>query len=311
MDYDLIIVGGGPAGLCAGIYAVRRRLKTLILEKGLVGGQLALAPEIGNYPGFPKITGMELAAKMEEHAKSLGVAFDSSEVLRIQDEGGVKKVATPDATYSAKAVIIATGAVHRKLNAPGEDAFLGRGVSYCATCDGPLFAGKTVAVIGGGNHACEDAAYLADIAKKVYLIHRRDVFRAEECRINHVREKGVEFIMNTLVEEFVGGSMLAKIKLKNTKDAKTSTVTVDGVFVSIGVVPMHALAGDLGVDVDGNGYIKVDGSQMTNIAGVYAAGDVTGGVLQVAKAVGEGCIAAIAAYEYIKQPYWSKDRKHE
>jgi thioredoxin reductase (NADPH) len=306
MDYELIIVGGGPAGLCAGIYAVRRKIKTLVLEKGLLGGQLALASEIGNYPGFQKIPGMELARKMEEHAKALGVEFDYSEVLRIEEMGGLKKVSTPGRTYSAKAVIIATGAVHRKLNVPGEEELTGRGVSYCATCDGPLFKGKTVAVIGGGNHACEDATYLADITKKVYLVHRRDELRAEECRVAHVKEKGVEFILNTVVEEFIGEKMLEKIRLKNVKTGRTTALAVDGVFVAVGVVPAYAIAKELGVKTDEKGYIKVDEKQMTNIKGVYAAGDVTGRVLQVAKAVGEGCVAALSAYEYIREPYWGK-----
>jgi len=304
--HDLIIVGGGPAGLCAGIYAARRGLKTLILEKGVAGGQLALAAEIGNYPGFESISGVELAKKMEEHAKALGVEFNLSEVLRIEEDGEEKKVSTSDKAYNAKAVILATGAVHRKLEAPGEEEFLGKGVSYCATCDGPLFRDKTVAVIGGGNHACEDAAYLADIAGKVYLIHRRDALRAEECRVKHVEEKGVEFILDTVVEELVGEELLKEIKIKNVKTGETSTMKVDGVFVSIGVVPLDVLSKDLGVEVDEKGFIKVDETQMTNIPGVYAAGDVTGGVLQVATAVGEGCIAALSAYGYIKKPYWSK-----
>ena len=308
MDYDLVIVGGGPAGICAGIYAIRRGVKTLIIEKGLVGGQIILAPEIGNYPGFENISGSELAARMEAHARESGVDFISSEVLRIEVSGDVKKVSTSDNVYDAKAVIIASGAVHRHLDVAGEEEFSGKGVSYCATCDGPLFKGKTVAVIGGGNHACEDAGYLADVAEKVYLIHRRDEFRAEECRVDFIGGKGVEFIFDSKVVEFRGDKTLTRVKLENVKTKKVSELPVDGVFVSIGVVPLHALAGEMGVIVDDMGYIQVDERQMTNIEGVFAAGDVTGGIMQISTAVGEGCTASLSAYEYIKRPYWGKTK---
>lgn len=306
MDFELIIVGGGPAGLCAGIYAVRRGIKTLIIEKGVVGGQVLLAPEIGNYPGFPSVSGTDLAKSMEDHAKGVGVEFELGEVLRIEVGGGIKKVTTSNRTYECNALIISTGAIHRPLNVAGEKDFLGKGVSYCATCDGPLFKGKKVAVIGGGNHACEDAAYLADIAEKVFLIHRRDSFRAEECRLEHAKNKGVEFITDTVVEEFEGDVLLEKIRLKNVKSGGESELSVNGVFVSIGVVPLYALAEQIGVSVDERGYILVDENQITNVGGVYACGDVTGGVLQVATAIGEGCVAALSVYEYIRKPYWRK-----
>ncbi|MFH1789129.1 MAG: FAD-dependent oxidoreductase [Candidatus Altiarchaeota archaeon] len=309
MDYDVIIVGGGPAGLSAGVYAVRRGLSTLLLEKGFVGGQLAAAPEIGNYAGFTSVTGAELAGRMEEHARAAGVVFVSSEVLRVELDGDVKRVSTQDNIYSAKAVILATGVSHRHLDVSGEEDFLGRGISYCATCDGPLFSGKKVAVIGGGNHACSDAEYLADLASKVYLVHRRDSFRAEECQVRNVKDKGVEFVLDSVVEGFAGKDFLQAIKLKNAKTGEKTVLEVDGAFISIGVVPLHALAGDMGVKVDEKGYIIVDDDQMTSIPGVYAAGDVTGGVLQVATAVGEGCVAALSAYEYIKKPYWSKKKQ--
>lgn len=308
MDYDVIIVGGGPAGLSAGIYAVRRGLSTLVIEKAFMGGQLSTAPEISNYAGFASITGLDLAAKMEEHARVAGVEFVSAEVLRVEVDGDVKKVSVEDNVYSAKACILATGVSHRHLDVPGEEKYVGKGISYCVTCDGPLFKGKKVAVIGGGNHACGDAAYLADMASKVYLIHRRDAFRAEECRVKHVLEKGVEFIMDTVVEEFSGKDLLEGVKLRNVKTGEEKNLGVDGVFISIGVVPLHALAGDIGVKVDEKGFIQVDENQMTNVPGVYAAGDVTGGVLQVATAIGEGCIAALSTYEYIKKPYWSKGK---
>lgn len=304
-EYDLVIVGAGPAGMCAGIYAARRGLTTLIIEKGACGGQLLLASGIGNYPGIEGVSGFELAGKMEAHARNAGVEFVSADVLRVVDEVGKKTVSTTAASYSAKAVVIASGAVHRSLNVPGEEKYLGKGVSYCANCDGPLFKGKTIAVVGGGNHACNDAAYLSEIAGKAYLIHRRDSFRAEECVVEHVKNKGVEFVYDTVVEEFLGGEFLEGVKLKNVKSGETRTLPVAGAFISVGVVPLKALAEEMGVKTDEKGYIIIDERQMTNIPGVFAAGDVTGGVQQVATAVGEGCIAALSAYEYIKKPYWS------
>ncbi len=304
MDYDVVIIGGGPGGMTAGIYAVRRSLKTLILERGLCGGQMQITPEIGNWPGTKMITGPELSANMQEHAKSLGVEFLTEEVIDLELKGEVKKVKTRNKEINAKTVIIATGGSHRKLEAKGEDKLVGRGVSYCATCDGPLFKGKTVAVIGGGNAAVEDALYLNNLAGKTYLVHRRDEFRAEEKQMKDLEASDIELVVDTVIDEIKGDPMVEELSLNNTKTEKLSSIKVDGVFISIGNVPSTQLAKKAGVDLDERGFISVDRDMKTNVPGVFAAGDVIGGIPQISTAVGEGCIAALKAYMYIKNPYW-------
>lgn len=304
--YDLVIIGAGPAGLCAGIYAARRELKILVIEKGMAGGQMALAPEIGNWPGIQSVPGIELASRMEEHAKSLGVEFKAARVTGLVLDGEVKKVLLGGESVECKALIIATGGEHRQIGVEGEKEFTGRGISYCATCDGPLFRDKTIAVVGGGNTAVEDAVYLSDIARKVYIIHRRDMFRAEESRVELMQDKGVVEVLDSVVESFHGDKLLKSVKVRNVKSGGISVLDVDGVFVSIGVNPSSGIAVESGVGLDDSGFINVDRDMRTSIDGVYAAGDVTGGVLQVATAVGEGCVAALSAYDYIKQPYWAK-----
>ncbi|MBU4201960.1 MAG: thioredoxin-disulfide reductase [Candidatus Altiarchaeales archaeon] len=297
--YDLVIVGAGPAGISAGIYAVRRSLKTIILEKASVGGQMLLTNEIENWPGFEMISGSDLAGRMESHAKKLGVEIKTGEVIGMNLDGDVKKLTTRDGEHETKAVIIATGGQHRKLGIKGEDEFAGKGVSYCATCDAPFFKGKTVAVVGGGNIAAEDALYLSEVASKVYLVHRKDSLRAEEAIQERLKEKGVEFILNSEVEEILGENFVNSIKLKGGK-----TLEVNGVFISIGIVPSTTMAKAAGVELDDKGYVKVNREQETSVPGVFAAGDVTGGVMQISTAVGEGCIAALSAYKHVKKPYW-------
>jgi len=308
--YDLIIIGAGPAGISAGIYAVRRGLKTLILEKASVGGQMLLTNEIGNWPGFESISGSDLAKRMEDHARKLGVEIKVEEVIgmNLKDEvktgikDEVKTVTTRDGEYQTKTVIIATGGQHRKLGIIGDDEFSGRGVSYCAVCDGPFFRDKAVAVIGGGNAAAEDALYLSEIASKTYLIHRKQSLRAEEAIQEKLKKKGVEFILNTEVEEIMGGKFVTSIKIKT--EEKEGILSLEGVFVVIGNVPSTTMAKGAGMELDEKGYIKVNRDQETSIPGVFAAGDVTGGVMQISTAVGEGCVAALSAYKYIRKPYW-------
>ncbi|MFC2154094.1 thioredoxin-disulfide reductase [Candidatus Altiarchaeota archaeon] len=306
MDYDFIIIGGGPAGLTAGIYAARRNLKTLVIEKALVGGQMQLTPEVGNWPGEKIISGQDLSKKMEEHAKSSGVEFLRGEVDKLELKGKEKKAHIEQKVLTCGAVLIAAGGEHRKLGIPGEDKLRGGGVSYCATCDAPFFKEKTVAVVGGGNTAVEDAIYLSEICSRVYIVHRRDSFRAEENRVDAMKQKGVVPLMNSVVEEINGESFVESITLKDTNSGDIRDIELEGVFVSIGNKPDTKLAEEAGLKLDEKGYVKVKANMQTNIPGVFAAGDVVGGILQITTAVGEGCTAALSAYDYIKNPYWSR-----
>jgi len=308
MIYDLIIIGAGPAGLSSGIYAARRELQTLIIEKGLPGGQMLLTSDIQNYPGFSKISGNELAERMESQVKEFGVEIANVEATKLDIKGNMKDVTTYEGEYEGKSIVLATGSSYKKLGVKGEREFTGRGVSYCATCDAPFFKGKIVAVIGGGNSAVSSALYLSEIAEKVYLIHRREQLRAEEARQKELKEKGVKLILNSTVEEILGENLVNSIKIKDTKN-ETKKIDVDGVFISIGTVPNSGLAKEAGVDLDEKGFIKINKNQETNIEGVFAAGDVTGGVMQISTAIGEGCIAALSAYEYVKKPYWDNLQK--
>jgi thioredoxin reductase (NADPH) len=304
----LIIIGGGPAGLTAGIYGARSGLKTLLLEEKTLGGAAAESPLIENYPGFPAITGQELVNKMAEHCRKFGVTIKEIEGAKELTLSGEKKIVKTDkASYSASAVIIATGSHYRELGVPGENEFKGRGVSYCAVCDGAFFKGKRVAVIGGGNSAATSALYLSNMASNVKLIHRRDQLRAEEALFRNLQERKVEFIWNSVVREIKGDTKVKSVIVYNKKTDETKEIEVDGVFVQVGEVPNSQLAVKAGVAVDKGGYIIVDERQRTNIAGVFAAGDVTNGpVKQVGTAVGQAIVAATEAFGYIKRPYYYK-----
>lgn len=304
MDYDVIIIGAGAAGMTAGIYCVRRELKTLIIEKMGIGGAMLYSEDIDNYPGMGRITGQELSQKMEAHARRLGVEFMLGEVTAMDLEGEVKTVSVGDKKLKTKAVIISTGGSPRKMGIPGEEEFRGRGVSYCATCDGPFFKDKVIAVFGGGAAAVEEAIYLSKIGSKTMIIHRRDKFRAEERELKRMRESGVELILNARVKEIRGDEMV-KSFIVETPDG-TKEIRVDGIFIQIGNIPNSELAKRASVAVDEKGYIIVNDKKETSIKGVFAAGDVTGGVEQISTAVGEGCIAALSAYEHIAHPYWVK-----
>jgi len=305
MIYDVIIIGGGPAGMTAGIYAAKREMKTLLIEKGLPGGYMLLTNSIENYPGFLHISGKDLSGKMEEQMKNAGVEILGADATKIIVEGKIKKVETSEGERQCKSIILAVGGGHKKLEAKGEKEFTGRGVSYCATCDAPFYKGKAVAVIGGGNSAISDALYISDVAKKTYLIHRREALRAEEAKSRELKNKGVEILLNTEVDEILGDRFVNAIKLTDKSSGEAKKLRLDGVFISIGTVPHSELARDAGIHLDEKHYIRVDGNQETNVEGVFAAGDVTGGVLQIATAVGEGCIAALSAYKHVKKPYWS------
>lgn len=305
MLYDTIIVGAGPAGITASIYASRRGLKTLVLERAVVGGLMLLAKDIENYPGFDMVSGEELANRMKNQAVNLGVEIINEEVIGLDLNTETKTVTTRKDKYFAKSIILVTGSKYRKLEVKGEEEFTGRGVSFCAICDAPFFANKVVAVVGGGNSAVSDALYLNDIAKKTYLIHRRDELRAEEVRQRELKESGVEVILNSVVEEIAGDKLVESIKLRDVKGAgKTRKLRVDGVFISIGLVPTTLMAKEAGVKLDDEGFITVNRSQETNISGVFAAGDCTGGLKQITTATGEGSTAATSAYSYVRSPYW-------
>jgi len=309
-SWDLIIIGAGAAGLSAGIYGVRSGLKTLVLDEKTAGGTTADAPLVENYPGFANIGGMELAEKMVSHCKSAGVSIHEFENVISLDLGSEKKtVKASKATYETKTVVIASGAHYRELNVPGEKELRGRGVSYCGICDGPLFKGKRVLVVGGGNSALITTLYLADLVSEVKVAHRRDAFRAEEALVNGLKEKSnIEILWNTGVKEIRGEKLVNKAVLHNNKTGETRELQIDGVFVQVGEDPNSQLAKQAGVSVDGDGYIMVDTVQRTNIAGVYAAGDVTNHpVKQVGTAVGQGITAALSAYGYIRRPYYHKE----
>lgn len=288
--YDLLILGAGPSGLTAGIYAARGGLKTAIIEKTSFGGQLALTSEIENYPGFENISGFELAYKMQQQAEKLGVEFIYEEITDLDIVGDVKCVKTQGNKYEAKAVIIAMGASPRLLGLDKEKALLGAGVSYCATCDGAFFRGKDVAVIGGGNTAVEDAIYLSKFCNKVYIVHRRNEFRATKAEINKMTAKqNVELVLSSVVSDIFGESKVEGIEVTTGEQKKR--IDVSGVFVAIGRTPNTTLI--KGIDLTDNGYIVVDRLQRTSEKGVYAVGDIVDKSLrQVVTACADGAVAA-------------------
>ena len=300
MMYDLIIIGSGPAGFAAGVYAGRAKLNTLLLEKEFAGGQVVNTYEVANYPGLPDMTGPELAMKMQEHAAMFGVVPTLEEVIDLELEGKVKKVITTQNTYEAKAIIIATGARWKQLGVVGEQELRGRGVSYCATCDGAFFNGKVTAVVGGGDTAVEDAIFLSRYAKKVYLIHRRDELRAakvlQEALFQH---ENVEILWDTQVKEIVGEQKVENITVINKKTNETRSLDVDGVFIAVGTDPNSGLVqGKFALDQQS--YIIANENCETNIPGVYAAGDVRQKLLkQIVTATADGAVAVYAVERYI------------
>jgi thioredoxin reductase (NADPH) len=298
-DYDVVVIGSGPAGLTSAIYAVRAGLSTLILEKGLTGGQIALTENIENYPGFESISGAELAKKMLNQAKSQGAVFQLDEVKSITEEDNVKTIDLGEKQITASTVVIAVGSTPRKLGVPGEVEYDGKGVHYCALCDGFAYRNKIVAVLGGGDAAVKEAIYLSNTAKKVYVIHRRDELRAEKGHQEQaIAKENIEFVWDSVVTEFIGTKFLEKLRLKNVKTNKDSELIVDGSFTYIGHLPATKW---LDVDKTDRGYIKVDKKMSTSMSGVFAAGDCTeGDIAQIATSVGDGAIAGTSAIEYIQ-----------
>jgi thioredoxin reductase (NADPH) len=308
-SWDVIIVGAGSAGLAAAIYAVRSGLKTLVLDEKFAGGTISDAPTIVNYPGFASISGGELAQKMADHARSLGaIIHDIEAVTALNLTGENKRVTTTGANYTAKSVIIATGSHYKEVGTKGEKEFRGRGVSYCGVCDGPFFKGKRVLVIGGGNSACTTTLYLSGLATEVIVVHRRQMFRAEQSLVDDIATKAnVKIMWNTEAQEIKGERQVNSVTLINNSTGQTSELPVDAVFVQIGEAPNSQLAIASGIETDEHGYIKIDIRQHTNLDGVFAAGDITTHpVKQVGTAVGQGITAALEAYGYVRRPYYKK-----
>lgn len=299
--YDVIIIGGGPAGYTAALYAARAGLQTLILEKLSAGGQMALTTQIDNYPGFEDgIDGFSLGEKMEAAAEKFGAETQLAEVLSADLISRIKTVETSEGTFKGKTVIIATGASPRKLGLPGEQELSGRGVNYCATCDGMFYKGKTAVVVGGGNTAAQDALILSRICKKVILVHRRDSLRATKIYHKPLMSAGnVEFIWNSKVSELIYDTKLSGIVVENVNTGEKSEIKCDGIFVSIGRTPASQIAAGQ-LETDSLGYIKADETTVTSLEGVYAAGDVrTKIVRQIVTAVADGAAAVHFAEEYL------------
>lgn len=301
--YDLIIVGGGPGGLSAGIYAVRFGLNTLVLERSEISGQIALSGLVENYPGFPAISGLELMEKYKTHAQETGVETKITDVLSVRSEGEKKIVSTDSGDLESKAVIIATGANPKHLNVPGEKEFLSKGVSYCATCDGPFFRNKTVVVVGGGNTAINEAILLSKIALKVYLLHRRDRLRAAKILQDKVFAiANIEFIFNASIQEILGSSgeiqRVEKIIYKDIKSEEQHELATDGVFIYVGIHPNTEITD---VEKDKEGFIRTDRFLETSKKGIYAVGDCRDTpIWQLVAAVRDGALAATSANEYIE-----------
>ncbi len=308
-DWELIIIGAGAAGLAAAIYGARSGLETLVLEERMAGGTTSDAPMVENYPGFSKIGGIELAEKLTLHCRETGAAIHELEAVKGLNLKGKKKIVeTNKTTYRAKAVIIASGSHYRKLDVAGEKELRGRGVSYCGICDGPLFKNKKVMVVGGGNSSVTTTLYLSGIASKVTVVHRRSAFRAEEALVKEATSKeNVEVLWNTEVKEIKGDKLLSHAVLYDKISKETREFPVEAIFVQVGEDPNSKLPRESGVEVNKEGYIKIDIFQQTNIPGVYAAGDVTNHpVKQIGTAVGQGITAALEAYCYIRRPYYRK-----
>ncbi len=297
-EYDVIIVGSGPAGLTAGIYAGRQGLKTLILEKAVIGGAALMVPNMENYPGFEIISGKELIDRKKIQTLKYAQINEFEEVKKIEIENKNEIiVSTIKNDYKARSVILCTGTTHRKLDVPGETEFIGKGVFYCAVCDGPLFVGKKILVAGGGNTAVQGALYLDNIGSYVAIVHRRDELRAEKYLQKKLMERDIAIIWNTVIDEIKGDMFVEEVLLHNKITNEKNEYDVDGIFIAIGEIPSNILASDMGVEIDQVGYILTDKKQKTNIPRIYAAGDNTGGFKQWIVASGEGAVAALSAFE--------------
>jgi thioredoxin reductase (NADPH) len=301
-DYEIIIIGGGPAGLTAGIYASRARRKTVLLEKHGTGGQMALTWEVENYPGVEKISGYDLGQIMERQARSFGLEIRSLEVTGVASSGGVHRLSTTEGELSCRALIIASGSRYNHLGAPGESELMGRGVSYCATCDGAFYQGVPVAVVGGGDTALEEAMFLTRYASRVFLVHRRSEFRGTKLLQERIAaEPKIEPVLDAVVERIEGKDSVNGLALKNVKSGAVSRIAVEGAFIFVGTTPnTEFLRGFLALDA--KGFIETSPNLETTIPGVFAAGDVRSKVLrQISTAVGEGALAATMADHHLSR----------
>ena len=299
--YDFIIIGGGPAGLAAGLYAARARMKTLCMERLTPGGALATTDDVENYPGFRSITGPDLVDKMLEHAKDFGMELRFAEATGIDLEGDDRIVHTDEGPLVSKAVLIATGAKITKLGVPGEEEFSGRGVSYCAVCDGAFFRDQDVVVVGGGDAAVDESLYLTRLVSNVTIIHRRDQLRASKILQERAfANKKISFLWDSVVKEIGGDAMVNQVEVENVKTGERSVVATQGVFVYIGSKPNTDFVKGL-VEMDESGHIITDHHMLSSVPGIYAAGDVrAASYRQAVTAAGDGCTAALAAEKYIE-----------
>jgi thioredoxin reductase (NADPH) len=306
VEADLVIIGGGPAGLTAGIYGTRSGLRTVVIERDVLGGQVANTPIVENYPGITHIGGKALVELMVSHALEYTTIFPGEAVTDIQ-VGDPMVILTTRRRFITKAILLATGARHRTLGVPGESRLSGHGITYCSTCDGPLFKGKKVIMVGGGDSAVTEALHLKYIGVDVSIVHRKDTLRAQEHLTQNLEANNIPVIFNTEVKEIKGNDRVKQVTLYNNKTQKTKNMKVDGVFISIGYNPSVELAQKIGVEITPEGFIKHDSRHRTNIAGIYTAGDVAGGYKQIVTAAGQGSEAALAIFEDLVNPYWKKE----
>ncbi|WP_018921922.1 thioredoxin-disulfide reductase [Salsuginibacillus kocurii] len=301
--YDIIIAGAGPAGMTAAVYTSRAEMSTLMLERGMPGGQMANTEDVENYPGFDHILGPDLSTKMFEHAQRFGAEYGFGDVKSIEDKGDYKLVTAGDKEYKARAVIVTTGAEYKALGVTGEKELGGRGVSYCAVCDGAFFRDKEIVVVGGGDSAVEEAVYLTRFASKVTVIHRRDELRAQKILQQRafVNDK-IDFIWDTVVDKInEKDGKVGSVSLKNVKTEEEYDFETEGVFVYIGMLPLNNAVKDLGITNE-EGYIETNSDMETNIPGIYAAGDIREKTLrQIVTATGDGSIAAQTAQQYVEE----------
>ena len=298
--YDIGIIGGGTAGMTAAIYGQRAGKQTIIFEGSVFGGQITSSPNVENYPGIASVSGTEFSMNLLDQAMKLGTETVTEQVTGIRDEDGIKIIETTEKEYPCRSIIIATGVTHRHLGVPNEERLTGAGVSYCATCDGAFFRGRDVAVVGGGSTALQDAEFLSNYCRKVYLIHRRDEFRGEEQIVSRLREKeNVEFILSATVREIIGDTAVERLILNSKKTGKEFKLEVSGVFIAVGQIPQNEIFADV-VKLDGNGFILAAEDCVTSHPGIFAAGDCrTKEVRQLTTAAADGAVAALAACKYI------------
>jgi thioredoxin reductase (NADPH) len=304
---DLVIVGGGPAGLTAGIYGARSGLRTVIIERNVLGGQVANTPVVENYPGITQIGGKALVDLLVNHALEYVKIFPGEEVIEIEP-GDTIKVLTNRRRFNSRSLLLATGAEYRHLDVPGESRLSGHGVSYCSTCDGPLFKGKKVIMAGGGDSAVTEALHLNNIGVDVTLVHRRDTLRAQEHLTRSLSATNINVLFNKEIVEIRGKDRVEEVELLDNQTGETSTISADGVFIAIGYSPSTELAKKIGLEITSDGYIKHDSRHRTSIQGIYSAGDVEGGYKQIVTAAGHGSEAALTIFEDLVNPYWKKEK---